>query len=193
MTSRKIRILAVLVLVGSAGDGQAFDVTVSVNNVRSFDDHAITLNPGDAFSIDINVYTASEVFNIYGARLSASASDVLSVTDGFIHFPWTDYNGTLPLGELNPLSDPFGVVLPFPEYFGPGESTLATLGLLVDSNAIPDVYTLNIVGAEYIACRICPAFSSADSGPDFVITVVPEPPTAWLVAFGVLLLIRRCG
>ncbi len=191
MPSQKLRILAVLVLVGSAGGGRASGVTASVNNVDSFDDHASTVRPGDAFSVDLNVYTEHQIFHIYDAKLSASASDVLSITGGFVHFPWTAY-GTLPPGELSPLSDPFGFILPFYEYFGPGESTLATLELLVDSNAVPGVYTLNIVGAEYTACWICPAFWYVDSGPDFVITVVPEPATAWLLALGVLLLIRRC-
>ena len=165
-------------------------VVVSANNAGSFDEHAVSVRPGDTFSIDINVSAAEEIFNVHGMTLMASGPPVLQVTGGRYRNPWTSY-GSLPLGEVDPASSPFDVILPYPEYFGPGESTLATLDILVDANAPTDLLTLNVVDGTYDACWYCLAFWYAQSGPDFLVDVVPEPTSILLLAGGALLLARR--
>ena len=166
-------------------------VIVSVNNSGSFDDHVISASPGDTFSIDINVSTTDEIFEVHGMRLVASAPDVLAITGGSCRDQWIS-PGLLPLGNLDPDSTPFGLTLPIPmQYFGPGESTFATLDIQVDAGAPTDLFTLNVVGGEYFACWICPAFDTIQSGPDFLVEVVPEPSSMLLLAGGALLLARR--
>lgn len=151
----------------------AMAVTISVNNEGSFTQQTITVNPDDTFSIDINVNTQDEIFDVYDMKLSANVNNVLSLTGGFIHSSWTSFD-TLPVGNLDPVSEPFKVNLPYPDMFGPGETTLMTLEIHVASGTSPGTYSLNLINAKYTECRICPAFSNVDSGSEFVVEVFVE-------------------
>jgi len=176
----------------SVNDSGGFDdpVVVSVNNPGSFDDHFVSVFPGGSFSIDINVATSTEIIDVLGMTLMASAPDVLAISGGLYCDPWSNYE-PLPVGNLDPGSDPFRAAVPAPEYFGPGASTLATFYIVLNADAPTDVFTLNVVDAKCTACWICPAFFFAGSGPDFVVEVVPEPSSVFLLAGGALLLVRR--
>ena len=189
-----LAVTAVWFMVAS-GIANAFDVTLSVNNQGSFSEHAVTVQPGDTFSIDITVTTTVEIFDMNDMKLLADSAGVLTVTDGSVQAPWTERWGTpVPVGELNPQSAGFGVTLPYPDVFGPGETALVTLDLTVNGNASPGTWTLNVIDGTYTACRVCPAFGFADSGPDFLIEIVERTsiPTVshWgLVALALLLLV----
>ena len=166
-------------------------VVVSVNNPGSIDDHVISVFPGNTFSIDINVSTSDEIFEVHGMSLVASAPDVLAVTGGSCRGPWTN-SSLLPLGNLDPASSSFDVTLPNPmQYFGPGESTFATLDLQVNADAPTDLFSLNVVDAQYTLCWFCPAFGTVEPGPDFLVEVVPEPSSMLLLVGGALLLVGR--
>jgi hypothetical protein len=169
-TRRSLIIAGVLLGATATRPAGAGMVTVSINNEGSFSEHAVTVTPGDTFRADINVHNLEPIFDMYDLMLLASDSGVLSVVGGDID-----------PGVLDPESHTFGWVLPFPQELGPGDWTLGTVELLIHNDAVPDVYALSASGGTYTACRICPAFGFADPGPDFIVTIVPEPTTALLV------------
>ena len=173
-------------LTGASGIAYA-DVTVSVNNQGSFTQHAIVVRPGDTFSVDVTVSTDVEIFDVFDMKLLAGEAGVLTVTGGSFLDPWTD-SSALPVGELNPQSASFEAQLPLPEEFGPGESTLVTLDLAVNGDASPGVFSLNVIDGKVTACRICPAFSSADSGPDFMVEILAEPQIPTVSQWGMVVM-----
>ncbi len=177
----------------------AQDATVSINNSGSFATHEIAVESGGSFTIDINVDTDAEIFNMFGMQLVASRSDVLLVTSGAFQSPWERVDA-FPIGELNPSSPQFTVALPNPQMFGPGQAALISVDVTVPLTAPSGVFTLNIEGASWTACRQCPAFSTALIGPDFVVNVTSVIPTVseWgvvVLAIGLLVsgtcLVRR--
>lgn len=182
MNSGSIFMTAAGLLLGVMGSQAASGgmVTVSVNNEGSFTEHAATLEPGETFRVDLNVHNTEPIFDLYGLGLMASAQDVLAVV-----------GGDIALGDLNPTSHPFAWFLPLPLELAPGDWTLGTVDLLVKEGVVPAVYSLGAHGGDYTACRICPAFATAAPGPDFVVTVVPEPGSLLLVLAGALMLARR--
>lgn len=162
-------------LVGtSTSYGQ--DATVSINNSGSFTTHEIAVESGGSFTIDINVDTDTEIFHLFGMQLVASRSDVSLVTSGAFQSPWESVDA-FPIGELNPSSPPFWVVLPDPQMFGPGQSSLITVDVAVPLTTASGVYTLNIEGGNWTVCRGCQGFASALIGPDFVVNVTSVIPT----------------
>jgi hypothetical protein len=167
-----------LAAIGSQ-NGVGGIVTVSINNEGSLTEHAITLEAGEAFSVDLNVRNTEPIFDLYGLWLMASADNVLAVV-----------GGDIAPGDLDPVSNPFGWSLPFPRELAPGDWTIGTVNLMVNEEVAPMVYTLSASGGLYTACRVCPAFGSADPGPDFAITVVPEPGSLLLVLAGALFFTR---
>ena len=192
MKSKRLLTIFVVLLCGALNRANAVDATVSVNNEGSFIEHAILVKPEDTFSIDINVSTTEEIFDVVDMKLSAGVDNVLSISGGFIHSPWTSFDA-IPVGNLNPVSARFGIRLPDPDMFGPGETTLVTLDVHVASGALSGVYSLNIIDAKNSECRICPAFSNATTGPDFVVEVFAEHEipalSEWgLVALSIILL-----
>ena len=168
----------------------AAEVTVSINNEGSFTEHAVTVYPGGSFLVDINVDTNEEIFDVLDVRFVASASHVLALVGGFYQAPWMGI-GPIRLGELNPGSRGFGVTLPFPDYFGPGTSTLATLEMSVNAAAPEDVYTFRVPWGEHTVCRECPATEPISTGPNFMVEVVPEPTSLLLLLAGATLCLRR--
>ncbi len=161
------------------------DATVSINNSGSFTTHEIAVESGGTFTIDINVDTDREIVDMHGMQLVASASGIFEATSGVYQSPW----GSLlafPIGYLNPSSPQFAVALPDPDIFGPGQTTLISVEVTVPLNAPSGVYTLNIEGANYLECHVCPAFSTALIGPDFVVNVTPPIPTVSEWGFVVL-------
>ena len=173
MNCKQFLAVAVVWFNGASGIATAIDTTVSVNNKGSFSQHDITVRPGDTFSIDITVSTTEQLFDMYDMKVLAGGAGVFTITGGTVRTPWTD-PGVLPVGEPNPQSASFAVLLPDPDVFGPGESTLVTLDLAVSGDASPGTLTLSVIDAKWTACRPCPAFSNAISGPDFIVEILDE-------------------
>ena len=171
MNAARKSAIAAAVLLGATATRPAAGgmVTVSINNEGSFTEHAVTIAPGDTFRVDLNVHNLEPIFDLYDLELLASDDSVLSVVGGDIN-----------PGELDPVSHPFEWMLPFPGELGPGDWTLGSVEMLVREPAVPDVYTLSPIDGKFTACRICPAFGFAEPGPDFIVTVVPEPTTMLL-------------
>lgn len=186
--SRQVLAVAVVWISGASGIANATDVTVSVNNKGSFSQHAITVRPGDTFSIDVTVSTTVQIFDMYDMKLLAGGAGVLTVTGGSVQAPWTD-PGVLPVGELNLQSASFEVLLPDPDFFGPGESTLVTLNLAVNGDASPGTLTLNVIDGKWSPCRPCPAFGNANSGPDFIVEVFKEAQIPTVSTWGMTALV----
>ena len=160
-------------------------VPVSVNNMGSLVDHAIMVNPGDTFVVDINVSDGSDGWVIYDLKLQASTRAVFEWTAVTYHNPWLPLLPFQP-HALDPTSHPFEAVAQS-WLVGP---TLATPELLVDDQALPGVYTLNAIDGKVRECPICPAFMHAQSGSNFVVDVVPEPSSALLILAGLFLVHR---
>ncbi len=187
MNCKQVLAVAVVWFTGASGIATAIDVTVNVNNKGSFTQHAAAVRPGGTFSIDVTVSTTVQIFDVYDMKLLAGGSGVLTITGGSVQAPWTD-PGVLPVGDVNPQSASFEVLLPDPDLFGPGESTLVTLDLAVSGDASPGTLTLNVIDAKWTACRICPAFSNANSGPDFIVEVLEEASIPTVSQWGLLVM-----
>lgn len=160
-------------------------VTVSVNNVDSLVDHAITVNSGVTFGVDVNVGDGSGAWMIYDLKLQAGAIGVFDWSGVTYRDPWLNLLPFEPHG-LDPTSHAFEAVA----HSWLMEPTLATLELSVDFQAPPGVYTLNVIDGKVTACPICPAFVYAQSGPDFLVDVVPEPGSALLILAGSIAIMR---
>ena len=160
-------------------------VPVSVNNMGSLVDHAIMVNPGDTFSVDINVSDGSDGWVIYDLKLQASTRAVFEWTAVTYQNPWLPVLPFQPHG-LDPTSHPFEAVA----QSWLVEPTLATSELLIDAQVPPGIYTLNVIDGKVRECPTCPAFMHVHSGPDFVVEVVPEPSTALLILAGAFVIMR---
>ena len=187
MKAKQVLAVTALWFTGAAGIANAFQPTVSVNNAGSFSEHAVTVRPGDTFSIDVTVDTIEEIFDMYDLKLVAGSLGVFTVTGGSAHVPWVD-GGTVPIGELSPESASFAVELPDPDLFGPGETALLTLDIAVSSDVSPGMGTLNVIDGKWTACRICPAFGDASSGPDFTVEVLAGPPIPTVSHWGLIVM-----
>jgi hypothetical protein len=160
--------------------------TVSVNNTGSTTLHEITLSPGDAFSVDLNVTTNEALYDI-SMYLRANTNDVFDITDGSYHSPWDVSTNPIPVGGLDPQSS--HVLLGSPGGFnqvGPGNSKFATLDLLTDSSASLGEYTINVTQVHSLIDPMIPGFYVGNSGPDFIVNVIPEPATITLLGAGII-------
>jgi hypothetical protein len=182
MKKGAVTFLMVFTLAVQAGAVPNF--TVSVNNTGSTTLHQITLSPGDAFSVDLNVTTDEALLDI-GARFEASASGVFDITGGLYHSPWDVATIAIPVGDVDPLSGFLAGSPGFGNTAGLGASKLATLDLLVDSSFSLGTHTINVRDVRSSVDLMIPAFYIGDSGPDFVVNVVPEPATFLFLALGV--------
>lgn len=187
MFNRHFLAVPLVWLTGAPGLGHASEVTVSVSNEGNLSQHAIAVRAGETFSVDVSVSTTVEIFDLYDMKLLAGSAGVLTVTGGLVHAPWTN-PGVLPIGALDPQSAGLELVLPYPDYFGPGESTLLTLDLKVSRDAAPGTLTLNVIDGQWTLCRTCPSFSAANSGPDFSVEVLEGAPVPTLSTWGLTVL-----
>ncbi|MHC4158403.1 MAG: hypothetical protein ACYSSO_04910, partial [Planctomycetota bacterium] len=134
--------IAALILVVQVPE-EATAFMVSVNNAGSTTLHEITISPGDAFSVDLNVTTNEALIDI-GGRFEASASNVFDITGGIYHSPWDALTNPIPVGGLDPASDYLRGSPGFGNSVGPGDWKFATLNLLLDQSTSLGTYTLNV-------------------------------------------------
>ena len=164
-------------------------VVVSLNNPGSTTLHEVQVAPGGTFTVDVNIETAANLLYAVDFLAQASASDVFQITNRTNQAPWTQGDGGI--GALNPTSARAYWDLPYPDYFGPGASTLGTLEFAVAASAQQVTYTIIASSIRCHEGRAVPAEGSGTSGEGFIVRVVPEPATLVLILTMAGLLIRR--
>ena len=187
----QLRLLPTLVLltVGQLTSDVRAGVVVGLYNEGSYTLHEIAaVQPGESFLIDVTVDTDLQIFDIAQIRFVASEAHVFTLAGGFFHEPWID--GMIWRQDLNRRSSPFIIVVPDPDYFGPGIGTVATLEMTVNPAAPEGIYSIGIAGGEHRICRTCAVTQPISHGPPFVVNVVPEPATLLLLLSGTALLLK---
>jgi hypothetical protein len=161
---------------------------LSLNNPGSTTLHEISVAPGQAFGVDVVLNTDRALFCVQG-HINASVSGVFDVTQNAPASPWLVADaGT---GGLDPQSTQAGWVLPYPDYYGPGLTTLGNLQVLVDSAAATGTYSLNVVDIAVSGERWAPAYMGGIAGPSFIVHVAPESSSAGVISILALALSRR--
>ncbi len=143
--------------------GSIHDPVVSLNNSNSFVDHEITVQPGETFSTALYL-DATQYIGYLGVRMQASESYIFEMDS------WA----------LNPDAPR----LSYDVYdVGPFEHVLLDgFEIRVLDNVVPGDYSISIVGGQGADCPICDNVILTQPGPDFLVTVVPEPST-WILIF----------
>lgn len=178
MSSRG-RIATMLVALAACPCAALGSVIVSLNNPGSTTLHEVWVQPGETFSIDVNLDTDISLFTV-GLRIGASASNVFDVLQATVRPPWNQA-GNYIVGGVDPVSGSYAVILSPPNLFGPGVSTLATLQVAVDASAPETDYRLGIAVAEFVDRWTTPESQPATGGPGFLVHVVPEPASLLLL------------
>ena len=191
MLTRVSQILMFMVAAGLA-ENVLGDTSVSPNNQGSTTLHEITVSPGGTFSTDINFAGNMGYWNL-SMYLQASASGVLSVSGFTFHAPFNEsewYTG-VPSGGIDPVTSRFGIAAPPNLSVGPGNLTIGTGVIGVNPLASPGTYTLNVADILGVPSPLTPAFDTGTPGPDFTVTITPEPASAMLLGFLLLGVFRR--
>jgi hypothetical protein len=178
------RVLAALIfaVLGAAAPAVAdYPFTVSLNNEGSTTLHEVTIAPGGTFSTDVNLAIDSPSWAL-GMYLQASSSHIFTAA-GFTYLP--PFNGSgwyalAPAGALDPAIG-FGVQAPEPGDLGPGDFTLGTALISVNPLAPAGAYTLNLSDIRARGSPLEQGYLLGLPGPDFTVTVTPEPASALLL------------
>jgi hypothetical protein len=164
----------------------------SLNNPGSTTLHEIEVEPGDTFQVDQNLSFSDESCFWVSLVIHASQPGLFTSVARTLRVPWT--LGSDGIGPLDPDSSTMSSSLPFPDYFGPGQTTIAAVEIAVDPAAAPDMYSISVVQATYVPGRWTPTLGFGTPGPEFIVHVIPEPAGAVLALFGVMaVLCRRRG
>jgi hypothetical protein len=167
----------------------AGSVVVSLNNPGSTTLHEITVEPGDTFTVDINVEYHAYVGWVCAAATASSVGvfDVVEVTD---NPPWTS-QGTFS-SMVGPL-DPTSGVSAFSRRGSPwsGVITMASIQIAVDAEAAIGTYGLNTAHILWTGSPVIPERWPGMAGPTFSVHVVPEPSLAAVLILSGLLVFRR--
>lgn len=161
-------------------------VVLSFNNSGSTTLHEISVEPGDAFTVDVMLSTESQMFFVE-CNASASESGIFHIDQNAAMLPWLS-QGT---GGLEPELSNMSWGLPFPDYFGPGTTMLGTLQLTVGPTAAFGTYTLSPSAIAVWDHRAVPGTIGGLAGPSFIVHVVPEPSSFVMVFIFALVLYRR--
>lgn len=184
-------LVASLVWMAAAPAMSAGAVVVSLNNPGSTTLHEVVIEPGRSFAVGLNLDTDCELFWIRAA-IQANVSNVFAVEEIVDKSPWSSLAYPSVTGSIDPVTDPFTATLPFPDFFGPGSTGVATVLLTVDSTAPIASYTLQLVDVTFHWTRVNPVGPGVGvSGPSFLVHVVPEPATALLILGGSVGVRRR--
>jgi len=167
----------------------AGSVVVSLNNPGSTTLHAITVEPGDTFIVDINV---ERDYNVEWVRVAATASsvgvfDIVEVTD---NPPWTS-QGTVSsmVGALDPTSG-FSVFT-HPRSPWCGVIAMASIQIAVDAETAIGTYGLDTVDVRWGFSPTIGLDFPGVPGPSFLVHVVPEPSLSAMLVLSGLLVFRR--
>ncbi len=187
-----MKVAAMLVGVLSCAMGPAVSagaVLVSLNNPGSTTQHEVTVEPGDTFTVDINVETDFNVGLVLAAATASSVGvfDVLEVTD---NPPWTS-QGTVSsmVGALDPVS---GVsVFRYRGSPWSGVITMASIQIAVDAETAIGTYGLDTVDVRWGFSPTIGLDFPGVPGPSFLVHVVPEPSSTAVLILSGLLAFRR--
>lgn len=184
-------LIASVLLLATWPCGALGDVIVSLNNPGSTTLHEITVEPGDAFAVNMSLNTDS-ILNAVRLQIESNASDVFDVTEITPVAPWSISENNM-VGGLDPETGSATVAFPDLNGFGPGVSTLATIQFSVDPLALQQTYTIDVREPWYF--RISPVpendWQRATGGPSLLVHVLPEPVALILLLTGAILLARR--
>jgi hypothetical protein len=166
--------------------------SVSLNNHGSNTLHEITVSPGGSFLTDLNLADDDGFWKL-SMQLQASASNVFSVT-GFTYnaaFTESGWYTEPPTGSIDPATDIFGIMAPSNFSVGPGNLTIGTASLSVNALAPAGTYVLNTANIIGLFSPFALGFVEGTPGPDFVVSVTPEPASAMLFSCLLLGVFRR--
>ncbi len=164
------------------------DTIVSLNSPGSATLHEVQVLPGGTFNVDLNLDTDLSLYTLR-LLLRANEAGIFEIFDRSNHPSWS---GTSGIGPLSPISNTAVWTWPFPGYFGPGISSLGTLGLMVNPNAREGSYSLAVdAGSEYAADRMEPALAGIVPGSDFSVHVIAPEAGSLLLLLPGALLVRR--
>jgi hypothetical protein len=182
----KVLMFMFLGVGGQVAWGQSLDTLVSLNNEGSTTLHAVTVAPGGTFTADLNLVAHGAP--IISMRLLANAEDIFSVGAFTYHPPFNEsgWYTEAPAGGLNPASAVFGIKAPDLQSIGPGEFTAATATIGVSPAAPAGTYALNFSDI-WIRHPLVLEGTPGVAGPDFAVTITPEPVSAMFL--GSLLLV----